>query len=517
MINHYYKKYLKTFVLICLIILGAIIFIIINFFASRKDSQPVVLNEENTDINIAQYSERPIAYVPENKAFTGAKSETMSKPLVKGCSLEFSFVPEQKSVTVGAYIPYDITIRNRGTETCHNVSFSIYYADNEAFVSGTPNPTSSNYYWFVGDLVSSKIFMAKVITKETSLSEGSQISNEACATADNVKDVCSGNVVFVGAQASSSIISKTKDMLSNLISSFSNPSKESGVWVWQSPIQMTSEYATSMVSVAKENGFNAIYITIDDYLNIAAIPEGEDKKNQKENYMKLLYGIVSMANKSGIEIDVEGGAKDWAESENRYKGYTLIDFVSEYNKNYPDAKVRALQYDVEPYLLSQYDNNKSSTLYNYLEFIDHSVKRMQNVDAKFSVVIPHFYDSAQKWTPEISYAGKKQHPFTHLLEILERKSGSTLTIMAYRNFFEGDDGVEGISLPEIKETATGQYSTKVIIAQEAGNVTPSYVTFYGKSRADLFSGIKKIEESFGQYKSFGGVAVHYLDPFLQLE
>jgi hypothetical protein len=89
--------------------------------------------------------------------------------------------------------------------------------------------------------------------------------------------------------------------------------------------------------------------------------------------------------------------------------------------------------------------------------------------------------------------------------------------MSYRNFFEGNDGVEGLSVPELTEASANGYSTKVIIAQETGDVSPDYVTFYGLPKEDLSYHLSTINSSFAKYNSFGGSAVHYLDTYLELE
>ena len=142
---------------------------------------------------------------------------------------------------------------------------------------------------------------------------------------------------------------------------------------------------------------------------------------------------------------------------------------------------------------------------------------MQQTDAGFSVVIPHFYDSLQKWTPAVSYQGKTAYTFTQLLRVMEKKKGSTITIMAYRDFFEGTNGTREVSEAEIREASNGGYSTKIIVAQETGNVDPDYVTFYGQPKSDLYGALDGIYSIFGSYVNFGGVAVHYLDTFLSME
>jgi hypothetical protein len=142
---------------------------------------------------------------------------------------------------------------------------------------------------------------------------------------------------------------------------------------------------------------------------------------------------------------------------------------------------------------------------------------MKSVPAGFSIVIPHFYDSNQKWTPAFTYNGEKAHAYTHLLKALSQKERTEIIIMAYRNFFGEENGTRQISEAEIKEASDGGYATKVIIAQETGNVPPAYVTFHDYPKVSLFDALSEIQDYYGNYKNFGGTAVHYFDSFLKLE
>ncbi|MBI2120901.1 MAG: hypothetical protein HYT94_04735 [Parcubacteria group bacterium] len=291
---------------------------------------------------------------------------------------------------------------------------------------------------------------------------------------------------------------------------------ELGIWIWESPLQMSEARETEFLNEIAKNKMTVAYVTVDDYLDIASLSAGPDKDNAKEAYFDALADFVRNAHERGIQVDAEGGAKNWSMDENRWKGYALIDFVKEYNRSRPGAKVRNLQYDVEPYLLPAYETNKEEILLGFIEFIDESARRMQDVDAGFSVVIPHFYDAAQKWTPKVVYNGTEKHTFSHLLSVLEKKPRSDLIVMAYRNFFDGDNGVKKISEAEIQEASSGGFKTRIIVAQETGNVPPSYVTFYGRSRTELFQALSDIDNHFSPYRSFGGAAVHYVDSFLDL-
>lgn len=454
------------------------------------------------------------------------QSSQAAAAAVSGCVVDATITPNVVATTGGGDVEYAILVRNIGTVTCQNVSYSLYYSDNVMYVTAAPSPTASNYYWRIGSVAPNESQTVSLQVKHNTFVEGDALSLEMCATADNGQDSCTLSLVEVGetlVQAEPSSNEEIDTGMNQVVQpapttgSSVAREQENGVWVWESPIEMSRARASFVVNSAADHGFNVIYITIDDYLKIVVQPNGATKQAQKDAYFLALSKIVLDANAKGVSIDVEGGWRDWAIPENRWKGYALIDFVKEYNQRYPNAKVRGLQYDVEPYLLPTYERNKVGALKPFVEFIDESTKRMEAVDATFTVVIPHFYDSKQKWTPAINYKGTTKHTFTHLLAILERKPGSMITLMSYRNFYSGKDGTEQISKAEIAEASSGSYSTKIIVAQETGDVDPAYVTFFGMTKNDLNKNLVLIREGFAPYSQFGGVATHYLDPFLELK
>lgn len=280
---------------------------------------------------------------------------------------------------------------------------------------------------------------------------------------------------------------------------------------------MNTTAGTEQLKAIAAQGFNVIYVTIDDYLDIASLPEGTTKNTQKAAYFLNLNRLIQTANGLGIAVDVEGGWKDWAYPSLRYKGFALIDAAKEYNVLYPNAKIRAFQYDVEPYLLSEYETNKAKVLTEFVEFIDQSTNRLVGSDITFSMAIPHFYDKNQAWTPTITYGGVTTHTFSHLLRILEKKPGSMILLMSYRDYFDGAGGTKEIAQAEIQEASAGGYSTLVLVGQETGNVDPAYVTFYGSTKTVVLNMLKTISSYFETYSNYGGTATHYIDSYLVMK
>jgi hypothetical protein len=329
------------------------------------------------------------------------------------------------------------------------------------------------------------------------------------------------NIVFETPQSAKSLFSGQIAAVVRAIKSFTkNPSKEMakeyGIWVWTPTMRMTPEYMDSIISGAKADGVNVVYLSIDTYLDIFTMQKGVERENLRKEFGDKLADFIGRANHEGISVDAEAGWRNWAESDNTYKGFAIVSFVKNFNATH-ENKFRGFQYDIEPYLLDSYEKNKVSVLSNYVGLVDKTEYFIGTSTLKFSVVIPDFYDEKDKITPKFSYNGEKNYTFKHLLNILDRRPDSSVIIMSYRNYANGDDGTIEISKNEIQTADRGAYDTKIIIAQETGDVSPPYITFFKTSKKYLLWEIGKINIAFNSYSNFGGIAIHYANAFLAME
>ena len=227
--------------------------------------------------------------------------------------------------------------------------------------------------------------------------------------------------------------------------------------------------------------------------------------------------FVRIASSEGVSVDVVAGDKDWAKPAQRWKANALLKFAKDYNSAYPSSRLRGFQFDVEPYLLPEYEGNKAPVLLDFVSFVDEMAISSLNSGLRLSFVIPHFYDKDQKWTPSIAYNGRTEYTFTHILNILSKVPDSNILIMAYRNFAEGDNGVIMLSKPELDEASMMIVgNTKIIIAQETGDVSPNYVTYFGTSLSYMNGELTKINSTFSASSAFGGLATHHIVPFFDL-
>jgi hypothetical protein len=165
--------------------------------------------------------------------------------------------------------------------------------------------------------------------------------------------------------------------------------------------------------------------------------------------------------------------------------------------------------------LDSYEKDKKIVLANFLDLMNESITRLNNSDLLFSTVIPEFYDGLANTTPSWKYRGELGYTYNHLLRIMDRRLGSSIIVMSYRNFAKGPDGSIDISRGEILD-ARG-YKTKVILAQETGDVEPPYITFHKTSKNYYNKQINLLVKEFSPEKSYGGIAIHYANSFALLK
>ena len=334
------------------------------------------------------------------------------------------------------------------------------------------------------------------------------------------------NAIDTNPQFANSVVFSPENQAENQVASALNsvsiqtsqPSRltglENGTWLWTPIMEITPKYRDEIISGAKKNGIKNIYLSIDSYLDIFIMGDGPEKDAKKKAFNDIVEGFIKEAHKNSITVDAEGGWRNWAEEGNLYKPFAILGYAIQFNKTHTE-KFRGFQYDVEPYLLDNYKKDKVSILNNFLTLINQSVSKLNKSDLQLSVVIPEFYDSSDTNASEFVYLGKSGYAIDHLLRILDRRPGSNILVMSYRNFNSGKDGTIEISKDEIYSANTSK--SKIIIAQETGDVEPPYITYHNTSKKYYEKQLEALKKAFGKEKSYGGVATHYINAFLALK
>ncbi len=445
---------------------------------------------------------------------SGGATGTKSAGTNGVCVLNVSFVDTTPANAQGT-ASYAIAAKNAGSGNCTSASISVYYADNETAVSASPKATSGGYYWSIGTLAAGKEYDVALQTNRASTASAEQAvpRNEACLSASGANDACTtpGHTA-----QGTTMITASQPNIPLATTLIPQAGKELGVWEWTPVTKLSQGDMQTAIANAAANHFNAIYLTIDDYLTIAAEPDGATKQSQLDQYTQSINAFLTMANARGMAVDAEAGWRDWGESPNAGKAGQILSFVANWNQSHA-TKFRGVQYDIEPYLLPQYNDGASAILTDYVRMVENTVNQdaaLGGNQLPLTIVLPHFFDSGIQWTPKITIDGTSSYTYEQVLRILGKVTGSRIIVMAYRNFASGSDGSVALAQQEVTEANTT--GVKVIVAQETGPVTPGYTTFSGKSKTAVAGQVGLVNQAFANDGAFAGIAIDYLDPFLEL-
>ena len=80
--------------------------------------------------------------------------------------------------------------------------------------------------------------------------------------------------------------------------------------------------------------------------------------------------------------------------------------------------------------------------------------------------------------------------------------------MDYRNFAHGRDGSIAHAQTEIDYLSDNYPEVGLVIGQETIGAEPEKITFFGKTKTELYSELDKINGAFGLKSPYLGFAIH---------
>lgn len=433
------------------------------------------------------------------------------------CVPHLSFSPAILSAHADGSVAVDIQVENIGTGSCSAGYLSLYYPDGLEYVMATPAPKAGTYFWSFAGLPSGQV---QTIHLGLQVDPGSILPMELSGALNaGDQDVESSVLVMAVEDPTASPEPSLAAVTTSSGSVLCHPMEEKGMWIWNTPRGMSEAWRTKVLENMAAHGFNMAYIDGSELpvLNTEAEPT---RSSDLAAFNTGLSAFVRDAQARGIGVQVTFGYRDWGEPQNRSKPLSIVDHVLSYNAGVSDSeRVCGVQSDIESYLMESYEGAKETVLGNYLETMDQITKKVAASGSGMSIgiVIPHFYDPVQAWTPPITRNGVTQSAYEHVLDILSQVKRGSVSIMAYRNFLVGDNGVIDLVTPELRIAQEKHSQARVIIAQEVGcGLDPAWVSWCGSSKSLLETALSQLRLTFFSSPALGGFAVNYIDPYINL-
>jgi len=254
------------------------------------------------------------------------------------------------------------------------------------------------------------------------------------------------------------------------------------LWVWNEEVVTNDDAKVRFLDFIWSEHINAIYLHAYGLLSINPT---------------ALEGFIAEA--SDVEVELLAGDPSWALTANHSK---VLDFVQEAIAFRQDVgrtgRPVGLHFDIEPYLLDEWNNDQERTITQYLDLLVAVKKRLTEAEAPLllSADIPFWYD-----TIEATYNGETKPLHQHVQDIVD-----CVVIMDYRDTAGGGDGIVAHARNEL--FYANKMNKLVTIGLETNCIEPAKITFCEEGRAVMEQELSEAKLCFEASPAFHGFAVH---------
>ena len=250
-----------------------------------------------------------------------------------------------------------------------------------------------------------------------------------------------------------------------------------GTWIWDSRI--IEDDRDRMISFASARDVNAIYL----HMNRDIKP-------------KAYADFIRSAKERRIAVEALAGRPDWALKANRDQIRTFISWTLQYNASVgPEERFEGLHFDIEPYLLAEWDKNKKKILEEWIHNLRFIEQETEGSGLKITLDVPY-------WLHDVKVPDTEYSLSAWLLEKFD-----CLVIMDYRNHALGKNGIVDNAYAILREAAS--LNKQVIVAVETAKSSEGErVSFYSKSVDFMEQELLTAHRELSRYASYAGMAVH---------
>jgi hypothetical protein len=217
--------------------------------------------------------------------------------------------------------------------------------------------------------------------------------------------------------------------------------EQRALWVWKTSDLLANEDAASdFLAFLPEQGIDTVYLQLPTSL-IAPVDEFDPETDARD-----LRGLLRQLSNVGVRALALDGAAHYALPEHHGVVEGTIHNVARYNAAVePVERFVGLHYDVEPYLLDDYDGAaRWPILRGYLRLLERAHALSQAADLSFEVAIPFWFDSIViPPVPEDDMVVLK--PLSE--EVIDRTD--SIALMDYRTVSDGSNGTKSLGESEL--------------------------------------------------------------------
>jgi len=220
------------------------------------------------------------------------------------------------------------------------------------------------------------------------------------------------------------------------------------------------------------------------------------------------YGLLSanpaalenfIAEAGDVEVELLAGDPSWALTAHHGEVLDFVQAAIAFTQGVGDAgRPVGLHFDIEPYLLDEWDSAQEETITQYLDLLVAVREELSEAEVPLflSADIPFWYD-----TIEATYNGQTKPLHQYVQDIVD-----CVVIMDYRDTAGGSDGIIAHAGDELfYASKTGKLVT---VGVETNCIEPAKITFCEEGKAALEQELSEARLCFEASPAFHGFAVH---------
>ncbi|MCA0971409.1 hypothetical protein LCM20_12460 [Halobacillus litoralis] len=259
-------------------------------------------------------------------------------------------------------------------------------------------------------------------------------------------------------------------------------------WIWD--LESLDQNYDKAVSFAEKQDVTLIYLHVSR--------SGLDEKEVAD--------FIKQANEADIQVYALGGDPNWAKEESNQSLEQFYSVIQSYNAQASkEKKFKGIHLDIEPYLLPEWKKNRDDVITQWTTNVSFFQKKVESeLGLPVSGDLPF-------WIYKIPMPDGKQYVSEWMIDHLD-----SITVMAYRDFTSGNNGIKRIASPLVEQAANE--SKSVVIAVNVLNTDEgAHTTFHGNPPHHMKNELNLLNRRFTGHPGYAGVAIHDYASWLEME
>lgn len=256
------------------------------------------------------------------------------------------------------------------------------------------------------------------------------------------------------------------------------PSGKNDLWVWNDVVTVSTARA-EFFAFARARAVRTIYL---------------ESQSLIQYNQSALASFINEAASYNMSVELLFGRSSWALAANHAVPTALAQMAVNFSRNLTGARPVGLHFDVEPYLLAEWDSDQNGTANQYLDLFESLASVTAGSGLKLTADIPFWFDGRF-----ITRDGASRVLSEAIIDIVDR-----VVLMDYR-----DTASQIISYASSELNYARLVGKEVGIGVETKCGDLAYITFCEEGAAAMDQVLADVLSVVGSNSAFAGFAIHH--------